>query len=110
MFVSILIHEFGHVWMGQAFGSRGHIVLYGFGGLAIGSNRLDSRWQRIAVSFAGPLAGFAFLGILFAVLWLHDPDGFRLYALMAWLDLGLPVGEAFRMEARPQTRIRTRCC
>ena len=37
-FASILIHEFGHVAMGQIFGSRGHIVLYGFGGLAIGSN------------------------------------------------------------------------
>ncbi len=102
MFASILIHEFGHILMGQAFGSHGHIVLYGFGGLAIGSNRLESRWQRIAVSFAGPLAGFAFLGLLLAVLWLYDPDGFGFYALLAWADLGLPVGEGFRMEAVPR--------
>jgi stage IV sporulation protein FB len=54
VFVSILLHEFGHVWMGQLFGSRGHIVLYGFGGLAIGSNQLSRRWQRILVLLAGP--------------------------------------------------------
>jgi len=64
VFVSILIHELGHVFMGRIFGSDGHIVLYGFGGLAIGSNQLDKRWQRIAVSFAGPLAQFVLLGLV----------------------------------------------
>ena len=58
VFVSILIHEMGHVLMGRLFGAEGHIVLYSFGGLAIGSKRLADRWQRIAVSFAGPLAQF----------------------------------------------------
>jgi Zn-dependent protease len=65
VFVSILIHEFGHVFMGQVFGSRGHIVLYSMGGLAIGSSDLRSRWQRIAVSFAGPLAQFLLFGLIF---------------------------------------------
>jgi Zn-dependent protease len=54
--VSILIHEMGHVLMGRLFGAQGHIVLYGFGGLAIGSNHLNRRWQRILVSLAGPLS------------------------------------------------------
>jgi Zn-dependent protease len=54
VFVSILIHEFGHIWMGRLFGSHGHIVLFSFGGLAIGSNRLERRWQRILVLLAGP--------------------------------------------------------
>src|SRR5262249_53158681 len=53
-FVSILLHEFGHVWMGRAFGARGHIVLHGMGGLAIGSADVPHRWQRILVSAAGP--------------------------------------------------------
>jgi stage IV sporulation protein FB len=92
VFVSILIHELGHVWMGQAFGSRGHIVLYGFGGLAIGSNQLESRWQRIAVSFAGPLAGFVFLGLLFALLFIFDPDAFVSYLMIVPRILGFPVG------------------
>ena len=70
VFVSILIHELGHVWMGRVFGSHGHIVLYGFGGLAIGSNQLHRRWQRILVCFAGPLAGFVFLGAIVLILWI----------------------------------------
>ena len=44
-FFSILLHEFGHVWMGRAFGSHGHIVLHGMGGLAIGSAEVPYRWQ-----------------------------------------------------------------
>src|SRR5690349_5678678 len=73
VFVSILIHELGHVWMGQAFGSDGHIVLYSFGGLAIGSNQLEARWQRILVSFGGPLAGFVFLALVLVFLWVSNP-------------------------------------
>lgn len=68
-FVSILIHEMGHVFMGRWFGSDGHIVLYSFGGLAIGSNALDSGWKRALVSFAGPLAQFLLLGAVVAFLW-----------------------------------------
>jgi Zn-dependent protease len=63
VFVSILVHEFGHVWMGNIFGSPGHIVLYSFGGLAIGSKNLSDRWKRIAVSAAGPLIQFVPCGI-----------------------------------------------
>jgi Zn-dependent protease len=68
-FVSVLIHELGHVFMGRLFGSHGHIVLYSFGGLAIGSSALRNRWQRIAVYFAGPLAGFLLYGLV------HWPAG-----------------------------------
>ena len=63
-FISILLHEFGHIWMGMTFGARdSYIVLYSFGGLAVGSNDLWNRWQRIAVSLAGPL-------IQLVVVWL----------------------------------------
>ena len=64
VFVSILIHEMGHVFMGRLFGTHGHIVLYSFGGLAIGSNALDRGWQRFLVSFAGPLIQFVVYGII----------------------------------------------
>ena len=37
VFVSILVHEFGHVLMGRWFGSQDqYIILYSFGGLAVG--------------------------------------------------------------------------
>src|SRR5262249_19067085 len=67
VFVSLLIHELGHVFMGQVFGAYGHIVLYSFGGLAIGSSNLSGRWKRIAVSFAGPGAQFVLLGLIWLV-------------------------------------------
>src|SRR5690606_15236505 len=53
-FVSILIHEMGHVIAGRIFGSPGNIVLYSFGGLAIGSYQYARAWQRIIISLAGP--------------------------------------------------------
>jgi Zn-dependent protease len=68
VFVSILVHELGHVFMGRLFGTTSHVVLYSFGGLAIPDRTLPSRWQRIAVSLAGPLAGF----ILFGLVWLCE--------------------------------------
>ncbi len=87
VFVSVLLHEFGHVWMGRLFGSAGHIVLYSFGGLAIGSNRLNRRGQRILVSFAGPLIQL----VLLAVIWLCKdwpaaliPPASRRSAALVW--------------------------
>ena len=65
VFASVLLHEFGHVWMGRLFGSHGHIVLFSFGGLAIGSSKLTRRWQRILVILAGP--GIQL--VLLAILW-----------------------------------------
>jgi Zn-dependent protease len=56
VFVSVLLHELGHVFMGRLFGSPGHIVLFSFGGLAIGSGDVPRRHQRVLVSAAGPLA------------------------------------------------------
>jgi Zn-dependent protease len=67
VFFSILIHEMGHVLMGRVFGSNGEIVLYSFGGLAIGSNDLRRRWQRILVLFAGPGAQFLLFGVVWVV-------------------------------------------
>jgi Zn-dependent protease len=69
-FLSILLHEFGHVWMGALLGSRdSYIVLYSFGGLAVGSRDMAGRWQRIAVSLAGPGIQLALYGLI--RLWLR---------------------------------------
>jgi Zn-dependent protease len=64
IFFSILLHELGHVLTGKLFGADGHIVLYSFGGLAIGSNDVPHRWQRIAVSSAGPLIQLLLYGLI----------------------------------------------
>src|SRR5436309_653190 len=68
VFVSILVHEFGHVLMGRVFGSWGYIVLYSFGGLAVGSSNVRRWWQRVLVSLAGPGAGFVLLALVIAIV------------------------------------------
>ncbi len=97
VFVSILIHELGHALTGMAFGAPGRIVLYAFGGMAINSNALHVRWQRIVVCAAGPVAGFLFLGVVLGALWLRDPDIGLGYVTVIGAELGLPLqlrGEA----------------
>ena len=68
--LSILIHELGHAFAMIRHGLRPEITLYTMGGLtstpASGMGRL-SRGQRIFVSFAGPLAGFIFGGLIIAL-------------------------------------------
>src|ERR1700682_5371657 len=68
VFLSILLHEMGHLMAMRLFGSDGHIVLYSVGGLAVPYHHLSSRWQRIAVSFAGPLAQLILYGAIKAFL------------------------------------------
>jgi Zn-dependent protease len=68
VFFSILLHEMGHVAVGRIFGARGHIVLYSFGGLAIGSSALSNRWKRIAVYLAGPGVQLMLFAAIIAVV------------------------------------------
>jgi stage IV sporulation protein FB len=65
VFVSILVHEFGHAVAFRRFGSDSHIVLWMFGGLAVPYNAVIGRWRRIVVSLAGPIAGFILCGIVY---------------------------------------------
>ncbi len=60
--VSVVIHELGHALMGKAFGLEPRIELYGMGGLTIfnGGRAELSTGKSIAVSLAGPFAGFCF--------------------------------------------------
>jgi Zn-dependent protease len=89
MFVSILVHEFGHVLAFRRFGTRARVVLYAFGGLAIPErddredwgrqwtpagydNRNIDGWRHVMISFAGPLAGFVLAAALVAGLFATD--------------------------------------
>ena len=60
VFVSILIHEFGHATAARAFGAEPSITLHALGGLTQFEPRGMSRPQRWLVSFAGPAAGLLF--------------------------------------------------
>ncbi|MBM4358791.1 MAG: hypothetical protein FJ096_11870 [Deltaproteobacteria bacterium] len=69
VFLSVMIHELGHALSIRAFGLRPEISLQWLGGLTSWSGGRDlSRPKRVFISFAGPLAGFVFAGLGFAVM------------------------------------------
>ena len=55
VFISILVHEFGHVFAGRLFGRESNIILYSFGGLAVGS----TTWYSTAVDCRATCGSFA---------------------------------------------------
>src|SRR5262249_5198122 len=69
VFVSIVLHEFGHVWAFRAFGNHAHVVLHTLGGLAIPDGEPRWRWQRIIVAAAGPGIQLALWAALVGALW-----------------------------------------
>jgi stage IV sporulation protein FB len=83
VFVSVLVHELGHVLMGRVFGTRGHILLYSFGGLAVSSTNVRGPWRRIVVLLAGPGAGFLLYGLVRASERLVQPEEGNRLALFA---------------------------
>jgi len=68
VFVSILVHELGHVSSALFFGRRSRVVLYSMGGLTIPETQTSplTGWRHAVVAFSGPTAGLllAFLAYL----------------------------------------------
>lgn len=72
VFVSILVHELGHVMAFRLFGGDGRIMLTPFGGLAF-PNKAFTPWRQVFVSLAGPLAQVPLaIGALVAGLLFED--------------------------------------
>ncbi|CAN5789041.1 site-2 protease family protein [soil metagenome] len=67
VFVSILVHEYGHGLTAGAFGYRSTIALHGFGGLCASEGERQTPVERLAVLFMGPGAGFLLFGLTLAV-------------------------------------------
>jgi Zn-dependent protease len=89
-FVSILIHELGHALMAMSLGSSwASIRLYFSGGLCYSQGL--SRWRDVAVSAAGPLAGFVFGGIILGVNIVAPPKSEMtqvLFGYLMWVNFG----------------------
>lgn len=58
VFVSVLVHEFGHALTAVTFGQQTHIELVAMGGLTHRTGKKLKLWQDFIVVFNGPLAGF----------------------------------------------------
>ena len=65
-FGSILLHEMGHVAAFRRFGEEAGVVLYGWGGLTIPERGVRGTAARLAVSLAGPAAGFCAAAMVMA--------------------------------------------
>ncbi|MEO1496763.1 MAG: site-2 protease family protein [Planctomycetota bacterium] len=63
--ISVVVHEMGHALVQRAFGGSPSVVLYGFGGLAMAPGTRQSTWRNVAVSLAGPLAGFTLAAVIY---------------------------------------------
>ena len=68
VFLAILVHEFGHALVARSYGARPWITLYGMGGLASFNPVRRDTASSIAITIAGPAAGFLFAALIFALL------------------------------------------
>lgn len=85
VFVSVLIHEFGHALTALFFGQKVHIDLLGFGGLTHRHGKKLKKWQDFLVVFNGPLAGFLFCLGCYGLYFYLEPlkEGVIAYVLQA---------------------------
>ena len=68
VFVSILVHEFGHGLTARRLaGQRPTIILYAMGGLCVYDRDHQFPWRRLAVLLMGPGAGFLLYLLVAAV-------------------------------------------
>jgi len=91
-FVSILLHEFGHVIAFRLFGTDAYAVLYGFGGLAVPDNGIQGTLAQFVVAMAGPIAGFLGAGLVMSLAYmagLHPHIGWNMFlpTISAWPDV-----------------------
>ena len=91
--VSVLIHELGHAGVGMLFGLEPRIDLHAMGGTTSWANHLPlSHGKRIAISLAGPFAGFAFGAFAFTLAMLgafpHNEMGEMVHAQLLYVNIG----------------------
>ena len=95
IFLSILIHELGHAFVGRKYGAVPVIHLHGLGGLTAFPGKRFSRRQHLAVTAAGP--AFSFALALAALLFVSiipptsQQDFWRLAGLLSVINLFLTI-------------------
>ena len=101
VFISVLFHELGHALIGRRFGLSPHITLYSMGGLTSWSEVKEiSPAKNLAISLAGPAAGFLLGGICFVagpvVLTAVPSELFTAaYHDLIWVNIGWGVFNLF---------------
>ena len=93
IFVAVLVHELGHALVGRAFGLTPMIELHGMGGTTSwNADKPLSNGRQIAISLAGPFAGFLLYGIVIgASRFAFDPNHPVAKLVLRWM-LNVSVG------------------
>jgi stage IV sporulation protein FB len=93
VFISILVHEFGHALCRRYYGDRNnYVVLYSLGGLSVsGGTEPPGHMPRIWMLLWGPGAGFILGGMAFGIQLLIEHQILPLYNAYAWHALSVLV-------------------
>ncbi|WP_059360009.1 site-2 protease family protein [Parachlamydia acanthamoebae] len=83
VFLSVLIHEYGHALTAVAFGQRARIELVALGGVTQRSGTKLNLWKEFIIVMNGPIAGFMLFIIASFLLrfFKGSPDNVGIYAL-----------------------------
>lgn len=92
VFVSVLIHELGHAALSARYGRYPWIELRSLGGVTVSArNTVLTHGQEILLSLAGPFAGFALGGVVYAlslVLPVGTPSFINVFVnLLMWVNI-----------------------
>jgi Zn-dependent protease len=68
VFLTVLVHEYGHGLMAKSFHCSPSIILWGGGGLCYSEMERQTPQQRLAVVLMGPGAGFLLCGVVMLVV------------------------------------------
>lgn len=90
IFISVLVHEFGHALTARLFKQPTRIELVAFGGLTYQDGSRLKGWREFIVILNGPLFGFLlflFTSYLFASGWFKYPVILVTLQIFAWVNL-----------------------
>lgn len=100
VFVSVLVHELGHAVVSKAFGLAPQIELHGMGGTTSSHGAANvGRARSVAISLAGPFAGFFLAALVYGANRLgivpkHDFAAFALWSAL-WVNVGWGIFNLF---------------
>lgn len=96
LFLSVLIHEFGHVLTGRLYGVRTRrVTLWLLGGVAEFESMPRQRGAEAVIAIAGPLTSFAVAGAFALLVFVTPidslPAAFAVFLLLAIVNVGLAI-------------------
>ncbi|MEM8873145.1 MAG: site-2 protease family protein [Planctomycetota bacterium] len=96
LFLSVLIHEFGHVLTARAYGVRTrHVTLWLLGGVAALERMPRQRGAEAVIAIVGPLTSFAVAAVFAVLVWVTPvtalPAAYAVFTLLAFVNLVLAI-------------------